>query len=150
MNRPIELCGQWSRDSAWSYCVPHSGLLTMLFQLLKPLLTWSTILLSLWGERGYSYVRFTKKDNAEDLDVPLSKLKVKLVSFLGAQLPPIVFLVFSSVAPHRGQPAAKCHPRWQTTRRLTDSCGLGRRRIRTQWLQDNSLAFYHWVTTPQY
>jgi hypothetical protein len=26
------------------------------------------------------------------------------------------FIIFSSVAPHRGQPAAKCHPRWQPTK----------------------------------
>ncbi len=43
-----------------------------------------------------------------------------------------IFVIFSSVAPHRGQPAAKCHPRWQPTRRLAFSCGLGRRRIRTR------------------
>jgi hypothetical protein len=43
-----------------------------------------------------------------------------------------IFVIFSSVAPHRGQPAAKCHPRWQPTRRLAVSCGLGRRRIRTR------------------
>ncbi len=42
------------------------------------------------------------------------------------------FIMFFSVAPHRGQPAAKCHPRWQPTRRLAVSCGLGRRRIRTR------------------
>jgi hypothetical protein len=42
------------------------------------------------------------------------------------------FIVFSSVAAHRGQPAAKCHPRWQPTRKLAVSCGLGRRWIRTQ------------------
>jgi hypothetical protein len=36
------------------------------------------------------------------------------------------FLIsFSSSAPHRGQPAAKSHPRWQPTRRLAVSCGLG-------------------------
>jgi hypothetical protein len=42
------------------------------------------------------------------------------------------FLIFSSVAPHRGQPAAKCHPRWQPTRRLAVSCRLGRHQIRTR------------------
>ncbi len=42
------------------------------------------------------------------------------------------FITFSSVAPHRGQPAAKCHPRWQPTSRLAVSCGLGRHRIRTR------------------
>ncbi len=41
-------------------------------------------------------------------------------------------IIFSSVAPHKGQPAAKCHPRWQPTRRLAVSCGLGRHQIRTQ------------------
>ncbi len=41
-------------------------------------------------------------------------------------------IIFSFVAPHRGQPAAKCHPRWQPTRRLAVSCGQGRRRIRTR------------------
>ncbi len=42
------------------------------------------------------------------------------------------FTIFSSVAPHRDQPVAKCHPRWQPTRRWAISCGLGRRRIRTR------------------
>ncbi len=42
------------------------------------------------------------------------------------------FVIFSSVAPHRGQPAAKCHPKWQPTRRLAVSCGVWRRRIRTR------------------
>jgi hypothetical protein len=42
------------------------------------------------------------------------------------------FMIFSSVAPHRGQPPAKCHPRWQPIRRLAVSCGLGRHWIRTQ------------------
>jgi hypothetical protein len=38
------------------------------------------------------------------------------------------FTIFSSVATHRGQPAAKCHPcRWAI------SCGLGRRRIQTRY-----------------
>jgi hypothetical protein len=41
-------------------------------------------------------------------------------------------VIFSTFVPHRGQPAAKCHPRWQPTRRLAVSCGLGRRRARTQ------------------
>ncbi len=41
-------------------------------------------------------------------------------------------IIFSSVAPHRGQPAVKCHPRWQSTRRLAVSCGLGRRQILTR------------------
>ncbi len=43
-----------------------------------------------------------------------------------------IFVTFSSAAPHRGQPAAKCHPRWQPTRRLAVSCGLGARRILTR------------------
>ncbi len=43
-----------------------------------------------------------------------------------------VFVIFSSVAPHRGQLAAKCNPRWLPTRRLAVSCGLGRCRIRTR------------------
>jgi hypothetical protein len=42
------------------------------------------------------------------------------------------FVIFSSVALHRGQPAAKCHPRWQPSRRLAVCCGLGRRWIRTR------------------
>ncbi len=42
------------------------------------------------------------------------------------------FTIFSSVAPHRSQAAAKCNPRWQPIRRWAISCGLGRRRIRTQ------------------
>ncbi len=41
------------------------------------------------------------------------------------------FVIFSSLAPHRGQPTANCHPRWQPTRRLAVKCGLGRRRMRT-------------------
>ncbi len=40
--------------------------------------------------------------------------------------------IFSSVAPHRGQPTAKCHPWWQPTRRIAVSCGLGRHQIRTR------------------
>ncbi len=43
-----------------------------------------------------------------------------------------IFVIFSSVATHRGQPVAKCHPRWQPTRRSPVSCGLGRRWIRTR------------------
>jgi hypothetical protein len=43
------------------------------------------------------------------------------------------FTIFSSVAPHRGQPVAKYHPRRQPTRRWAISCGLGRRRI---WTRD--------------
>ncbi len=43
-----------------------------------------------------------------------------------------LFIIFSSVAPHKGQPAAKCHPRWQPTGRWAVSCGLGRRWIQTQ------------------
>jgi hypothetical protein len=42
------------------------------------------------------------------------------------------FVIFSSVALHRGRPAAKCHPRWQPTKRFAVNWGLGRRRIRTQ------------------
>jgi hypothetical protein len=42
-------------------------------------------------------------------------------------------IIFSSVAPHRGQPAAKCHSRWQPSKRLAVRCGLGRRRI---WTRD--------------
>jgi hypothetical protein len=41
-------------------------------------------------------------------------------------------VIFSSVASDRGQPAVKCHPRWPPTRRFAVSCGLKRRRIRTQ------------------
>ncbi len=40
--------------------------------------------------------------------------------------------IFSSVALHRGRLAAKCHLRWQPTRQLSVSCGLGRCRIRTR------------------
>jgi hypothetical protein len=42
-----------------------------------------------------------------------------------------IFVIFTSVAPHRSQPAAKCHLRWQPIRRLAVSCELGRHRIRT-------------------
>ncbi len=70
---------------------------------------------------------------------------------------------FSSVAPHRGQPAAKCHPRWQPTRRLAVSCGLGRHQIWTRvcrttvWCatiepprlpQLSHHASQHWATMP--
>ncbi len=65
------------------------------------------------------------------------------------------FVIFSSVAPHRGQPAAMCHPRWQPIRRLADSCGMGRRRIRTRdcrttvWLSTIELPhLQNWTTTP--
>ncbi len=37
-----------------------------------------------------------------------------------------IFVILSSVAPHRGQPGVKCHLRWQPTRWLAVSCGLGR------------------------
>ncbi len=40
--------------------------------------------------------------------------------------------IFSSVAPHRGQLAAKFNPRWQPTRRLAVSSELGRCRIQTR------------------
>jgi hypothetical protein len=43
-----------------------------------------------------------------------------------------IFVIFSPVAPHRGQPAAKCHPRWQPTRRFAVSYGLGRCQIQTR------------------
>ncbi len=46
--------------------------------------------------------------------------------------PGFIFVIFTSVAPHRSQPAAKYHPRWQPTRRLAVSCGLGRHRIQTR------------------
>ncbi len=42
------------------------------------------------------------------------------------------FISHNFLAFHRGQPAAKCHPRWQPTRRLAVSCGLRRHRIQTQ------------------
>ncbi len=75
-----------------------------------------------------------------------------------------IFLIFTSVAPHRGQPAAKCHPRWQPTRRLAVSCGLGRHRIRTRdcrttvWHATIELprlpielpGLPNWATTPPY
>jgi hypothetical protein len=44
----------------------------------------------------------------------------------------LILVLFSSVAPHRGQLAAKCHPRWQLTRRLAVSQGLGRHQIQTR------------------
>jgi hypothetical protein len=34
-----------------------------------------------------------------------------------------IFIIFSSVALHRGQPSAKSHPRWQPTRKLAVCCG---------------------------
>ncbi len=43
-----------------------------------------------------------------------------------------IIIIFSSFAPHRGRPTAKCHPWWQPTRRIAVSCGLGRRQIRTR------------------
>jgi hypothetical protein len=56
-----------------------------------------------------------------------------------------IFVIFSSVAPHRRQPAAKYHPRWQPTRRLSVSCGLGRRQIRTR---DCRTTVWHATTEP--
>jgi hypothetical protein len=62
--------------------------------------------------------------------------------------PEVHFVIFSSVAPHRGQPAAKWHLRWQPTRRLAVSCGLGRRRIqtRTAGQQSGTLPLSHHAT----
>ncbi len=53
-------------------------------------------------------------------------------SFMFLAYQRLFLIIFSSVTPHRGQSAVQCHPRWQHTRRLTVSCGLGRRRIQTR------------------
>jgi hypothetical protein len=60
--------------------------------------------------------------------------KIKLFSFFICfwRTSGSFFVIFSSVALLRDQPAAKCHPRWQPTRRLAVSCGVWRRRIRTR------------------
>ncbi len=55
----------------------------------------------------------------------------------------LIVIFFSSVTPHRGQPAAKCHPRWQPITRLAVSCGLGRRRIQTQDLRTTVSPIIH-------
>jgi hypothetical protein len=51
--------------------------------------------------------------------------KIKLFSFFICfwRTSGSFFVIFSSVAPLRDQPAAKCHPKWQPTRRLAVSCG---------------------------
>jgi hypothetical protein len=49
-----------------------------------------------------------------------------------------VYVIFTCVAPHRGQLAAKCNPRWQPTRRLAVSCELGEMPDSNPGLQDNS------------
>jgi hypothetical protein len=60
-----------------------------------------------------------------------------------------VFVIFSSVAPHRAQPAAKCHPRWQPTKRLAVNCWLGRRRcplqVKNIAVPRLQLRIYHWT-----
>jgi hypothetical protein len=56
-----------------------------------------------------------------------------------------IFVIFSYVAPNRGQPAAKCHPRWQPTRRLAVSCGQGKRHI---WTRDCRTTVWHATIEP--
>jgi hypothetical protein len=67
------------------------------------------------------------------------------------------FSQFSPLLPFTevSQPTGKCHPRWQPTRRLAVSCGLGRHQI---WARDCRTTVWHatielprlphWATTP--
>ncbi len=59
-----------------------------------------------------------------------------------------IFLIFSSVAPHRGQPAAKCHPKVATNQKIGSQLWAGETPDSNPGLQDISLVCYHWATMP--
>ncbi len=69
-----------------------------------------------------------------------------LCMFLGYQR--FIFVIVSSVAPHRGQPAAKCHPWVATHQEIGSQLWAGETLDSNQGLQDNSLVRYYWATTP--
>jgi hypothetical protein len=54
-----------------------------------------------------------------------------------------IFIIFSSVAPHRGQPAAKCHPKVATHQKIGSQLWAGETPDSNPGLQDNSLVCYH-------
>jgi hypothetical protein len=67
-----------------------------------------------------------------------------LCMFLGNQR--FFFVIFSSVAPHRGQPAAKCHPCVATHQEIGSQLWAGETPDSNPGLQDNSLVLplsYH-------
>jgi hypothetical protein len=66
--------------------------------------------------------------------------------FLGNQL--FIFVIFSSVAPHRGQPAAKCQRKVATHQEIGSQLWAGETLDSNPGLQDNSLVRYHWASTP--
>jgi hypothetical protein len=57
--------------------------------------------------------------------------------FLGNQW--FIFVIFSSVAPHRGQPAAKYHPKVATHQEIGSQLWAGETPDSNPGLQDNSL-----------
>jgi hypothetical protein len=61
--------------------------------------------------------------------------------FLGNQQ--FIFVIFSFVAPHRGQPAAKCHPWVATHQEIGSQLWAGETPDSNPGLQDNSLVHYH-------
>jgi hypothetical protein len=54
-----------------------------------------------------------------------------------------IFVILSSVAPHRGQPAAKCHPKVATHQEIGSQLWAGETPDLNPGLQDNSLVHYH-------
>ncbi len=64
-----------------------------------------------------------------------------LCMFLGNQR--FIFVIFSSVAPHRGQPAAKGHPWVATHQEIGSQLWAGETPDSNPGLQDNSLVRYH-------
>ncbi len=63
------------------------------------------------------------------------------VCFLANQR--FIFVIFSSVAPHRGQPAAKCHPKVATHQEIGSQLWAGETPDSNPGQQDNSLVRYH-------
>ncbi len=54
-----------------------------------------------------------------------------------------IFIIFFSVAPHRGQPAAKYHPKVATHQKIASQLWAGEMPDLNPGLQDNSLVCYH-------
>jgi hypothetical protein len=54
-----------------------------------------------------------------------------------------MFIIFFSVAPHRGQPAAKYHPKVATHQEIGSQLWAGETPDLNLGLQDNSLVCYH-------
>jgi hypothetical protein len=76
-----------------------------------------------------AYTAFSCSNPTESRDSPVDLLFF-LYMFLTNQW--FIFRNFLLCASHRGEPAAKCYSRWQPTRRLAFTYGLGRRQIRTR------------------